>query len=142
MILLKGKDYTFLVNFGVSKTSKTVQYQIINDDLSEREAYTATGVVELGNGEYGVKRSFNAEFTGYIRWKETESQRVISDPITIIEDYITKIGTIFSVETGRWKIENNQMKFYNSADQVILTFNLKDAQGNPTMDSPVERMPV
>jgi len=142
MVLLKGKYYTFHVPFGAARAGKTVQYQILDYDLSVKQAYTDTGIVELGGGEYGVRLSFNETFAGYIRFKETESNYTYTQAITVIDDYAAQIATIFSVETGRWKIINNQMFFYDAQDQVILTFDLKDAAGQPTMSNPVERTPA
>ena len=49
-------------------------------------------------------------------------------------EYIKKI------ETGRWKISNNQMVFYDEDGTTpLLTFNLYDAVGSPTTDSVYER---
>lgn len=46
------------------------------------------------------------------------------------------------VETGRWKIVGNQMIFYDD-DEVtpLLTFDLKDAGGLPSMTDVFERVP-
>jgi hypothetical protein len=141
--LIKGKYYTFKVGFGKSKVGKDVQYQILNYDLTIEQDYTASGVMELGDGEYGVRLSFDEEFSGYIRWKDVTDNIVASDPITIIEDYVAKISTLYKIDTGRWKIQNNQMIFYDSDGLTeLLKFNLKDENANPTMVKPFERTPV
>ena len=47
------------------------------------------------------------------------------------------------IESGRWKIVNNQMIFYDSDGVTpILTFDLKDSDGNPIEAFPKERVPV
>jgi len=46
-------------------------------------------------------------------------------------------------ESGRWKITDNQLIFYKDDDVTPLkTFNLFDADGNPTSENPYERFPV
>jgi len=55
----------------------------------------------------------------------------------------TTISFISQIEKGRWKIENNQMKFY-AEDNIteIAVYNLSDSAGNPTETNPAERFPV
>lgn len=54
-----------------------------------------------------------------------------------------KTYVLEKAEFGRWKISNNQMVFY-ALDNVtpLVTFNLYDADGNPTMTNVFERVPV
>jgi len=57
-------------------------------------------------------------------------------------DFESKISTIKQIECGRWKIENNQMVFYNEDGITpLLTFDLKDVLGNPSIVSVFERVP-
>jgi hypothetical protein len=75
-----------------------------------------------------------------------------SDPATIAAatwQHSTAIGLlgnvsfIRNIESGRWKIENNQMVFYNPDGVTPLaSFALKDASGLPTMENPIERVPL
>lgn len=52
----------------------------------------------------------------------------------------TDIGKILQVEKGKWKIENNQMKFYEEDGITALyTFDLFDKDGNPAMQNVFER---
>lgn len=62
---------------------------------------------------------------------------------SLVTEIQGSVDTIKGIESGRWKIENNQMLFY-ATDGVtpILTFNLFDADGNPTMTDLFERVPV
>lgn len=143
MIIPLNTNYTFVASFGSTRTGKTVQYRILDYDLTVLSAYTATNVVELGNGEYGLSKSFSSTFRGFIQFKDVEDNLVISDPITVVEDFLTQISDIFKIETGRWKIVNNQMIFYDTDETTpIYTFNLKDSSGNATSENPVEREPV
>jgi len=52
------------------------------------------------------------------------------------------VETIKAVETGRWKIENNQMVFYDDGGSPLLTFNLFDDSGAGSMENVFERVPV
>ncbi len=55
----------------------------------------------------------------------------------------SNLSLIKKIETGRWKIINNQMIFYDE-DGVspLKIYNLKDINGNPTMNNPFERVPA
>jgi len=56
---------------------------------------------------------------------------------------IGDVDIIRKIEQGRWKIINNQLIFYDDDDTTsLITFNLKDADGNLTEVNPKERMPV
>jgi hypothetical protein len=45
------------------------------------------------------------------------------------------------IETGRWKVANNQMTFYDDDGVTpLLTFNLFDQVGSPTMENVFERV--
>ena len=46
------------------------------------------------------------------------------------------------IDSGRWKIQNNQMLFYGSGDSPLLTFNLLDKAGQPSEVNVYERVPV
>lgn len=62
---------------------------------------------------------------------------------SLVTEIQGSVDTIRSIEAGRWKILNNQMLFYGSDGVTpILTFNLFDADGNPTMTDLFERVPV
>lgn len=57
-----------------------------------------------------------------------------------IHTWTEKLDKIF---TGRWKIVNNQMIFYDSDGLTpLLTFDLKDQLGDPTVIAAFERLPV
>lgn len=64
-----------------------------------------------------------------------------------IESDVTTIKTHVKdcrdIDFGRWKIQNNQLLFYNADGSTVLrTFNLKNSAGNPTSTSVMERVPV
>lgn len=53
------------------------------------------------------------------------------------------LSIIRKIETGNWKIEDNQMIFYDTDGVTpVLTFNLFDENGVPTMENPFERVAV
>jgi len=57
--------------------------------------------------------------------------------IKLIEDYLKQ------KESGRWKIANNQLTFYEDDNITPLrTFNLFNKDGAPSNDNPYERYPV
>ena len=142
-LIFKSTNHTFLVGFGKTRTGKTVQYRILDHTGAELEAYTATGVFELAHGQYGLQKSFSSAFPGFIQWKNVTDDIIVAESIIVVEDIVSKIVDVFKIETGRWKIINNQMIYYDTDGVTALyTFNLLDSAGNATMQSPAERTVV
>jgi len=57
--------------------------------------------------------------------------------IKLIDDYLLQ------KESGRWKIENNQLTYYDDDGTTVLKrFNLFNKQGQATSENPYERIPV
>jgi hypothetical protein len=64
----------------------------------------------------------------------------VQSTLTLVQ---TDVEIIRKVETGRWKIVANQMIFYDDDETTpILTFDLKDDAGLPSMTTVFERDPV
>lgn len=69
--------------------------------------------------------------------------QVIDSDTTIISTINTNLVHLKQSVQGRWKILNNQLIFYDSDETTpLLTYNLKDAAGDPTSTNPVERAVV
>jgi hypothetical protein len=70
----------------------------------------------------------------------------ISATVTTIESDVlalrTQMSTLINIETGKWEIVNNQMIFYDTSGAVLMTFDLFDENGNPTMRHVFSRVPV
>ena len=65
-------------------------------------------------------------------WSQAEKDMLLDD-----------VSLIRKIEEGRWKIENNQLIFYDSDGETILrSFDLFDKKGEPTEVEPFERNPV
>jgi hypothetical protein len=137
------KTITFTITTP-SGTTATVQARTIDHALEEIAGYQT-----YNNGD-------NIDLCGYfIQWKVDFTSTGTNTPILNILEiaFHTLIGVwdlandnldiIRKIETGRWKIENNQMVFYDDDGITPLyTFNLKDLNGNLTMRNIFERVPV
>ena len=65
------------------------------------------------------------------------------DQHTIDGSFGKGVNMIFQTETGRWKIENNQMIFYKEDNVTeVMRFNLYDHDGNPSMSIVADRQRV
>ena len=61
----------------------------------------------------------------------------------ILIDIQAETSFIKKIENNRWRILNNQMIFYDDDNITpLLTFDLKDAGGQPTGNNPKERTPA
>jgi len=102
-------------------------------DLDEME--------EIANGWY--KYDFNAELT-----KDYVVSCDGGDSLSLdirYQDGTVDMSSEFikQIEKGRWRIQNNQLSFYNKDNVTpIAVFDLKDGAGNPTSSEPAERFPV
>ena len=60
-----------------------------------------------------------------------------------VSQWASNIDSIKKIESGRWKIQNNQMLFYDEDETTVLfTFDLLDGSGNPSATTVYERRPV
>ena len=78
-----------------------------------------------------------------IEWIGTEDLIVedIAQEATLVAA-AADVELIKKIEVGRWKIVGNQMIFYDENEVTpLLTFDLKDAAGSPTMSDVFERVP-
>jgi len=151
-------------NFGKSKANLTgstgVGYTLFDNDGSEAQARTTSGVYQItsGSGIYSAYISFPDTFNGTILWDTAESGNALA---YAVEQYNTEendprvyntlvasaadITFLKDMEGGRWKIDTgtNQMIFYKDDNTtVVATFDLKDAAGLPTSTAPFERVRV
>ncbi len=77
--------------------------------------------------------------------KDTKSYYFENDiwTTTLRDQIVNDVSIIKKVETKRWKIQNNQMVFFDDDNSTpLLVFDLKDENGDPTMESPFERTPI
>lgn len=79
--------------------------------------------------------------TGSINRLDNFANTVV-DTNTRIIALAADVTSILYIESGKWEIVNNQLLFYDTADNLIKTFNLFDEVGLPTSTSPFSRIPV
>ena len=84
----------------------------------------------------------------------TDTVNFISGTVSEISGTLVTVGTdltyiknkanqLYDIQYGRWKIEDNKMKFYKEDNSTLVAeFNLFDDAGNPTMDSVFDRVKV
>jgi hypothetical protein len=122
---------------------------------SEQVVLAPTALVNISNNLWRYNwapaslpvREYVAEYT---LTDGTKTTRISED--LVVRDIATEtrliatqadIEIIKKVETGRWKIVSNQMIFYDDDGVTpLLTFNLFDQVGLPSMDSVFERVLV
>ena len=81
----------------------------------------------------------NATGSTFTAIPDMAKETTLSSGIISLSDDVT---TIKKIETGRWKIENYKMTFYDeNGTTPLYVYNLKDDLGNPTMTNPFERVP-
>ena len=124
---------------------------------SEVDDLVATALVQVGGtnkwryvwapgslaaGEYTAEYIIQDSGARTGRYSEGVIVKDIAEQSTLVLVQ-ADVEIIKKVETGRWRIVSNQMIFYDD-DEVtpILTFDLKDQAGLPSMTDVFERDPV
>jgi len=130
-------------NLGYSQRgiSGSIQYAVYDTLGSESIALTNNNVYEVGSdtGIYGVELNLSTQFSGSILWKVENTNIYASEEIKIDQKMARYI------HTGRWIVDenNNQMIFYEDDNVTeIARYDLKDKNGNPTVESIFERTKV
>lgn len=153
------------VEFGERKTAATgstgVGYALLLPDGTPVVTRTTVGVTEVlsGSGIYSAPITIPDAFKGIIMWDtgaafsrtyyaSEEFNYDQGDPnsaavLAAIQSITGSVERILSLTEGRWKIENNQMKFFEADNTTLIaTYNLFDENGNPTMGGVFERVKV
>jgi hypothetical protein len=152
------------VNFGRNRADATgsngINYMVFDAtgsliSQSSSDVYQVTS----GSGIYSAYINFPDNFHGQIFWSTgtafpTASYAIEEFNVEANNPYVTEnnvmlksaalnIQTLLTVAVGRWKIENNQLFFFNdNSPGVVATFNLLDDKGIPSMSNVFERVPV
>ena len=127
----------FFMDKGTPATGLSPTIDILT--LDGTAIITAQAMTEVGLGFYKY------DFTTY---DEDEDYVIRADGVTLSgsDRYVYSsnetagVGKILKIEKGNWKIEGNQMKFYDDDDITVLyTFDLKDKSGTASETNVFER---
>ncbi len=124
--------------------------------MTSRLAVTATPEADMMYSDLLCEPEFWANLMGYGSLAsdlsigsrpsaEDIAYALMDTPVGYIGDISLRQALLFikQIEQGRWKIVNNQMIFYDNDNVTpIRTFDLKNQQGQPTMQGVFERTPV
>lgn len=81
--------------------------------------------------------------TGEIATEVWSTPALVGTTLSTLDATYTESHINRGVASGRWKLVNNQLIIYDwDGETPLRIFNLFDAQGNPTMESVYERVPV
>lgn len=109
-------------------------YKIYNVEQCE---ITGGNVVAVDEGGNDISAVFPTAFTQVFRTLSTSAS--IAN-LTVMQQ---NLDIMMRVETGRWKMENNQMVIFDDDGVTpLITFNLFNEQGQPAMTDITERMPT
>lgn len=151
------------VNFGKNRANATgssgVGYTLLDVSGSVVVSRTTADVYQLApsSGLYAAYVTFPDNFRGQIVWDTgsvfssteyateqynvEENNPIVRDIHTAVLNMSSSVEVIRQFSEGRWKIENNQMLFYDKDNvTLIATFDLYDAFGAPTEDAVYERV--
>ncbi len=130
----------FFTASGVPKTGLSPTIDIWKVDATQ--VITAQAMTEIAGGFYVY------DFTTY---DEDEDYVIRADGVTLTgyDRYVHStnetagVGKILKIEKGKWVMEGNQMKFYDSDGTTVLyTFNLQNKSGAPTERDVFRRIPA
>ncbi len=127
---------------GYADRTSDIRYSIYNTLGTETTSATNTGVYQLGTstGLYGVELNLNNRFSGSIVWSVDGNTNVYATEEIKMDQKMARF-----IHTGRWIIDENtnQMVFYEDDNVTeIARYDLKDRDGNPSIDEIFERTRV
>jgi len=150
------------VNFGRTKGFATgssgVGYTLYDATGSVQQLRTTSGVYEVvpGSGLYAAYISLPDEWHGQVVWDTgtafvTASHAIeqlnveehdprVADNNHMLSQMSGTIGLLYDSQYGRWKIEQNRMRFFKEDNVTLVAeFDLFDDNGVPSMDAVFER---
>jgi hypothetical protein len=106
-------------------------------------SYSTRTLSSFGSLIANIWLSATRTLTTGTRDSEIDLIKIETDKIPSLVLDSAKIETILQMETGKWKILNNVMIFYEDDNTTeICRFNLFDVDGNPTSTAATERRRV
>lgn len=127
---------------GYADRTSDIRYSIYDTLGSETTSATNTGVYQLGTstGLYGVELNLNNRFSGSIVWSVDGNTSVYATEEIKMDQKMARF-----IHTGRWIVDedSNQMIFYEDDNETeIVRYNLKDRNGNASINEIFERVRV
>lgn len=137
---LTSQESQALLDIDSNVAQNTADLSSIAADIS-----TITGDIALIRGDI-------TSIEGNISVIQLDLSNIAASVVTIntnigtitaaISNIETALALIEAIERGEWKIENNQMIFYNLASAEVARFNLFDKFGAPASEDIYRRVPV
>jgi len=140
--ILRGKAglSAEITSQGELVTAKSCAQAVWDELLSEHQITGSAGKALTDAGSAGNPWSADPSVNNDPNTMGELVQNIKAKTDTITWD---DIELIKNIESGRWKIENNQMIFYKPDNVTeLFRFNLKDINGQPTNDAVTERVRV
>jgi hypothetical protein len=132
-------DLSIIDENGAFVTGLTIAYEI--RDVSDNGLVTSGTMTPVGD-LYVITYTFTEVGQYRILYYTPEGYENGNEEV-LVSSLATQISKIYEIETGRWKILNNQMIIYASDNITeIARFNLFDLEGNPSITDVVERVKV
>ena len=122
---------------GISGSIRYTLYDTLGTEVSSSRN---TGIYELGSstGLYGVELDVSPKFSGSIVWSSTTNSSVFATEEIKSDQRMARL-----IHTGRWRIDavTKQMLFFEEDNEsVIARYDLKDRNGNLSVDEVFERV--
>ena len=148
-----GSDYSISENAMVFAQVLNADGSPANNAAVALNLFTSSGTKYLNSGVMTYITDSNGLYQ-YAFTAPTSIKRMIADVSATsptaygtesisVSQLASNIDSIKKIETGRWKILNNQMLFYDEDETtVIYTFDLLDSGGNASVTTVYERRPA
>lgn len=135
-------EESLLINWDIDGTNYTASESITvsSAGLTSSQDQTLTDIKgDTTNILADVDALPAAEETADAVWDEPLDDHLTAGSAGSV---LKMVELIRAVEAGEWKIENNQMIFYDTAGAEVLRFDLFNSFGTPAMDNVFRRVPV
>ena len=107
--VIKNKAHTFICAYGRTHTGKTVRFRLLDKSGSEVQAWTTSGVTEIGYGRYGVTLTLTDNTITFIQWHNQTEDTYIVDAITMTninqeQSFISSFGRSRTGKTIKFRL--------------------------------------
>jgi len=126
-----SSSFLFLSSSMIEVSSSNTQVYNAIQNMSSSIDYMSGSVTYLSSSMVELSSSNNVVYNA------------VNDMSSSITQMSSSINKIEKIEKGKWKIESNQMTFYDEDGITIIgRFDLFDENGNPTSVNVFERRPI
>jgi len=138
MRIISGVAESVVVNLGSVSTGYTVSYRTLDAAGGVVSDWSTSGVIEIGNGLYGVQVTISNADVKYIHYRAVKdaTTKYVADGVVVVADYITQVENILKTQTNKTVRSGSTLTIYDT-DGVTPLYVFTTYKGGVVSTSPL-----